>query len=363
MSSKEKFKLSKVKSITIAIILTLIFTIVTIWLTVDLIKETGDWSTFNIDFTSQGEAISAYASLLSGVLLFLTILFIVLQLVDQRRKEKLDKEDEQFKKNQRLQNRLAITSTFIEQIIKDILNQGGNLTEYYIKETTNPTLMSQCYFVLNKHSEALLNLNTEITYQAFQEFQPTEDWKKAYLNLSKQMHFYSEVFPHLQQNYHGHIQDKVTLKGQIQQSIHDFLSQLSNVQNNLVAEFNASGNLEIKLLLDFFKDFLDKYNDQCTFDKKAGDSNLTLYSTKHYQPFREGALQLIQRNNQFTPIVSPLLQQMSRIIIDVERLEAMAINFSADLKKQIDKYFVMSPDFLGKLEEIKNGIDIAKIKT
>lgn len=357
MDNKKKFPLSKIKSITIAVILTIVFTIATIWLTVDLIKETGDWSTFNIDFTGQGEAISAYAGLLSGVLLFLSILFIVLQLVDQRRKEKLDIEDEATKEKQRLRNRLAITSTFIEQIIKDILHQGENLTKYYNKETENPTLMNQCYFVLNKHSEALLNLDTEITYQAFQAFQPTDDWKKAYLNLNKQMHFYSDVFPHLQNNYHGHIRDKVTLKGQIQQSIHDFLSRISNVQNNLAAEFRATGNQDLKVLLDFFEDFLTKYNAQIGSDREAGDSNLTTYSSTHYQPFTEGAVEIIQQNNHFTQIVSPLLQQMSRIIIDVQRLEAMANNYSVDLKKQIDKYFVKTSDFLCRLEKVKNGID------
>lgn len=82
-----------------------------------------------------------------------------------------------------------------------------------------------------------------------------------------------------------------------------------------------------------------------------------MYSSIHYQPFTEGAVEIIQQNNHFTQIVSPLLQQMSRIVIDVQRLEAMANNYSADLKKQIDSYFVMTPDFLGKLEEIKNGID------
>ncbi len=347
------------KALLVAIIIIIIFTALSALLTIDIIKETGDWQTLDIDFTGQADAISAYAALLGGVLLFLSILFILIQLFDQRRKENLQKENEYKKEIQSYRNRLEITSTFIDQIKEDILKQGNKFIEYYKKENENPTLMNQCYFIINKDSETLLNLNTEITYQAFQWFQPTNDWKKAFLNLNKEMHFYSELLPHLRENYHQHINDKVSLKRHIQESIHDFLQDISDIHNNLVAEYRKSGDSNLVQVLDFFEDFRKKYNEQLNLDKKNGDSDLSLYKQKLYKPFTEDASAIINDHSYFTKMLSPIIQQMGRIIDDVGRLEALALNYSVDLKKQIDNYFVSKENSLKVLVEIKKGIDIS----
>ena len=59
--------------------------------TVDVIRETQNWEYFNIDFKGKPEIISAYSSLLSGLLGFLSILFVIYQI--DLNKEYLDGEN------------------------------------------------------------------------------------------------------------------------------------------------------------------------------------------------------------------------------------------------------------------------------
>lgn len=358
MSKKKKsfWTYNRIFRITLAI--SIVFIFISIWLSIDVIRETGTWYLFNVDFTGKSDIISAYASLLSGVLFFLSILFLILDMINQRRKNQVEIRKEKKTKKRELKDRLKITSIFIEDIKKNILHQGNNLAEYYNKELADKTLMNQCYFVLNKSVSTLLELDTITTYNAFQKFKPGHDgWKKNFLNLNKMMHFYKDVFPHLQQNYQGHIQDKVALKTQIQQSIHQFLAHLSNLQNNLVAELRAEPNDNLKEIVDFFEGFLITYKEQISQDKELGDSDLTLYSQEYYQPFADKGVALIQKHNYFTQIISPLLQQMGSIIIDVQRLEAMAKNYANDLKKNTKAYFIEDSEQLKTLTKIKEDLD------
>lgn len=358
MGKKKKPFWSYNRIFKITLTICIIFIFISIWLSVDVINETGTWYLFNVDFTNKSDIISAYASLLSGVLFFLSILFLILDMINQRRKTQAESLKEKKAKKRELKDRLKIISTFIEDIKKNILDQGDNLTEYYKAEERNPTLSNQCYFRINKATSTLLELDIMTTYNAFQKLKPgKEDWEKNFLNVHKILHFYNDVFPHLQENYNGQIKDKVALKNDISRHVEVFLAQFSNFHNVLAADYKSSPNAKFKEVLDFCDGFLKSYEAQIKEDKEIGDSNLTSYLRDYYEPFTKEAVTLIKKYTDFTQSISPFLQQMGHIIASVEKLEALGLNYAADLKTNTKSYFTEESEQLIKLSKIKTDID------
>ena len=76
------------------IVATALILLFLIYLTADVIGETKNWKYFDIDFENKNNIVSGYGTLIGGILSFLSILFVLFGLLEQRLqilKEKKDK--------------------------------------------------------------------------------------------------------------------------------------------------------------------------------------------------------------------------------------------------------------------------------
>ena len=88
-------KLRLYKKILIGITL-VVFLLILIF-TIDVIRETPNRSFLDIDFQNKNNIVSAYGTLIGGILAFLSILFVLFGLLEQRLEilnEKAEKEEE-----------------------------------------------------------------------------------------------------------------------------------------------------------------------------------------------------------------------------------------------------------------------------
>ena len=82
-------------------IISIVTAIILVVLTIDAIYEIDNWKWFNIDFDKRDHIVSAYGALIGGVLAFLSILFVIYQVLEQREQilqEKINSKIEYEKK-------------------------------------------------------------------------------------------------------------------------------------------------------------------------------------------------------------------------------------------------------------------------
>ena len=147
------------------IIIGLVFILIVL-ITVNLIDETEDWELFGIDFQNKDEIVSSYGTLIGGILSFLSILFVLISLLEQR--EQILKEKLEVIEAEKLEllNKLKLLSSFFKSSIDNIKLQGEEMKKFYVSEKEFPSKMNKMYFTTNKNFTRVIDLDTSSIYKA-----------------------------------------------------------------------------------------------------------------------------------------------------------------------------------------------------
>src|SRR5690606_25229417 len=254
--------LKKIKIYKLSIVgITIIFIVILLILTIDAIYETDNWEWFSVDFDKRDHVISAYGALIGGILAFLSILFIIYQVLEQREQIILEKKNIEKDKIEEQRDIIKLISSFLGSIIGDIKYQGQVLTTFYEKELLNPTLSNQAYFTVNDNFNRIIEMDYITVYRSFRYFFKDEkDWEKKFLNFYRNIDFYLKITPHLREKYTSQIDEKVKKKYAIQSSIQLFLKDLHKIRNKYISTypvppFNLFGFPYFKVLTDFWLEY------------------------------------------------------------------------------------------------------------
>ncbi|WP_109853234.1 hypothetical protein [Aquimarina sp. AU58] len=353
--------------ITVASILTLV---IVLFLTIDAVNETNNWKWFSVDFDKRNHIISAYGALIGGVLAFLSILFVIYQVLEQREQILKEKKETREEKVEEQRDLLKLISSFLGSIIGDIKHQGKDLKTFYKKELLHPTLSNQTYFTVNENFNRIIEMDYMTVYRSFRHFFKDEkDWEKKFLNFYRNIDFYLKITPHIREKYSSQMEEKVRLKYSIQTNIQSFLTDLHNIRNKYIQTYhippyNLFNFPYFKSLTDFwlnYRNYTDYINN--SINNSTIDSDLTDLKITYYEPlFNE--LLLLQKNRVPFEIdgIEKLTQDLGTIIIKIKQLEVFAINYAKDIKKYCDSYYVEDNVNLKNLIELKELIDLTQKK-
>ena len=182
--------------------ITIFIVILILIFTIDVISETDSWSFLNIDFEKKNNIVSAYGTLIGGILAFLSILFVLFGLLEQRQQilnEKYLKEQEE---NQELRDKLKLLSSYFKSTKDTIISQGNTLKDYYTKEQESPSEMNTMYFTANKNFTRIIDMDPLSIYKAIRtNFSNDEKWEKTFLNIYSIFDFYADGLKELQAKY------------------------------------------------------------------------------------------------------------------------------------------------------------------
>ena len=116
-------------------IISIVTAIILVVLTIDAIYEIDNWKWFNIDFDKRDHIVSAYGALIGGVLAFLSILFVIYQVLEQREQILQEKINSKIEYEKNLKDRLTLLSSFLKSLIEDIISHGKRMEVFFNKET------------------------------------------------------------------------------------------------------------------------------------------------------------------------------------------------------------------------------------
>ena len=221
-------KIGIFRSILIAVTISVF--IVIIWVTFDVINETNPRQ-IEIDFTSKPDIISAYGTLIGGILSFLSILFVILTLLEQRqqilRGEKIVERENQ----QELFDKLKLLNSFLVSMIDGVKKQGEILKEYYLAEQSQPSKMNKMYFIANRNFARAVEMDSLSIYKGIRLYLKNVDsnWEKTFLNLFTLIDFYKEGLEDLRTKYVAQINFKVEEQRKIGYSFLKLMNKCSTL--------------------------------------------------------------------------------------------------------------------------------------
>jgi hypothetical protein len=218
--------------ITLAVIF-IIFLFLVI-LSFDAANETENWQFLNFDFSKRDTIISAYGGLLGSILSFIAILFVILDLVYQRRQRTLEIEEKEASRIQELKDSLGFIQVYIDRLYQNNINQSKIATEYSKEEKEYPTEMNRMSFYPNTFPKLILDVDRQNIYKALREFKPGEDWKKTYVDLYKIADFYDKSTTEVTAKHQIHLNKKYKHSSEIAISLDTLIDEVSNVRNGII---------------------------------------------------------------------------------------------------------------------------------
>jgi large-conductance mechanosensitive channel len=327
-------------------------------ITVNLINETENWKFFGIDFANKDAIVSSYGALIGGVLSFLSILFVLISLLEQRQQVLREKQELVDVEKNELLDKLKLLSSFFKSSIDNIVLQGEEMKKFYIPEKEFPSTMNKMYFTTNKNFTRVIDLDPSHIYKAINMyFGQTSDWEKMFLNIYSIFDFYSEALKDLKVKYESQINFKV----KEQRKISENLKKLLNNGAYLVDEYKINKGTEYlsypwSNLMNEFTPLYYGYLDECK--KRKEPTSLRFVSDNLLSPFLQTAMKI--RNDFGYDVYGSrtIVHLTSDIRKRINEVEAHCKNYAEDIEYHYLNSFAEKNENLLKLDEYKQKMDL-----
>ncbi len=293
-----------------------------------------------------------------GILSFLSILFVLISLLEQR--EQILKEKLEVIEAEKLEllNKLKLLSSFFKSSMDNIKLQGEEMKKFYVSEKEFPSRMNKMYFTTNKNFTRVIDLDTSSIYKAINSnFGQNTDWEKMFLNIYSIFDFYSESLKELREKY----QSQINFKVEEQKKISDDLKKLLNIGANLVDEYKINfgeGYLTYPWsnLMNEFTPIYYGYLDEC--EKKNEVSDLRIISNELLLPLLKDAMEIRQHYGHDIYGSRIIVNLASDVRKRINEVEAHCKNYAEDIEYQYSIYFMENNENLIKLREYKAKFDL-----
>jgi hypothetical protein len=355
MPKKNMKKINYYKIILIIITLTIILLIVIF--TIDVITETKNPIPFDIDFENKNNIVSAYGTLIGGILAFLSILFVLFGLLEQRQiisNENILKEKEY---KEELLDKLKLLSSYFNSTIIDLKKQGAILNKYSIQEQESPSEMNRMLFTSNRNFTRIIDMDPLSIYKAMRiNFITNKNWENTYLNIYSIFDFYSQGLQELKHKYESQIRFKVKQQRKITFKIRELLNECTKLTDEYKIE--SPDDYLNKEWVIFINEFTKRYYDYLTNCKKNNEvTNLRIVSDSLLLPFLNN-LEVLRNNPGLEkPICQKIIMTSSNIRKDISEIEFHCVYYAKDIEKQFKEYFSDDNEQINELKKIKKQID------
>lgn len=342
---------------TLLIIITFVVISLIIIFTIGVIRETPNWSFLSIDFKNKDNIISAYGTLIGGILAFLSILFVLFGLIEQRLQILNEKDEKEEEDKQELIDQLKLLSSYFKSTIDNILAQGKKFSEYSKKEQDLPSEMNTMYFITNNNFTRIIDINPLSIYKSIRtNFQTDENWEKMFLDIYRIFDFYSNALRELKEKYESQIDFKIKEQKKINFKIKTLVNKCSTLVDKYKIKYPKKymSYPWVKLANNLTKKHY-VYLDNC--EKNNKPTSLREVSDKLLYPFLKEAMKLRDNPGYEKPICRKVVVSTGNIRKDISEIEFYCIHYARDIEKQFNEYFSEESKLLKQLKQLKLGID------
>lgn len=336
-------------TIYISTLLTLIYLFV---LTKDVIIETDNPDSFNLDFENKPNQIMAYASLLAGILSFISILFIFLDLLYQRRLNTEEKEKEKQEVINEYYSTIELLLMFIEKMKSETIQSIIAQRLYSISEEKYPLKVNQTAYFTRTFTKMFNKIKTESLYDAFKHLNFEGNWKKYFFDINSIQSFLHKGIDELEKTNDIHSKKKYLEIIKIEEHLTECTDILELRCNEIAGSSeNIDKTIEYKLLenqLEIIKEILN--------NKVKTNYLLELWEEQFLTPFRSFIVNFIKEIG-LTDEIKSLMFHHKKATRLIEKVKLDSFNKSKNIIQQIELLNEESEYFI-KLNEIEIEIKL-----
>jgi len=352
MSAFNKIKKIIILSSIISIILLFVFTI-------DIINDEPNWGWFDIDFDNV--KVSYYGTLISGLLSFLAILFVIYSLADQREQILDEKKDKENLLIEDYKSRLNLLNSFLKNILSEIKLQGERMEEFYKKELEKPSQTHLMHFSANYSFRRIFEMDILVNYKAIKYFfYQDNDWENLFIDLNNFVDFYSENLIEHREKYISHIKDKVSRQEEINFLCKDFFDVGDKLINNYYSEFGKEDYLNhswSNAVHEFIPAYYGYINENT---EKKEQTDFRVLSDNFFYEFILYAMEIRAREGFDNRGSQELVGIASSIRKKIFEIEMYSRHYGENIEYYFKEYFNVDCESYKNFESIKNKIE-AKI--
>lgn len=338
--------------------LTLLSLVFVLFLSIEIVNETHNWVYFDIDYREMSDEISAYGTLIGGVLSFLSVLFVLYNIYEVRGQLESEKREKENEEKDKMLNKLKLISNVLIVTTDEIKSQGQNMKTFYEIERIAPSEMHQMYWNTNKHFGRLMNMDFEEMYKAFETFFKNDlNWNKTFLNLYNLNDYYGEALKELKEKYTEQIHYKVSEQKLIGARMDEVQVMASDLIDDYKSTYGNTSYLTFPWSIAV-NQFVTDYYTYLEQKKVAGEvPDLRYISDNIYLPFLREAMRLRAIGGYDTFGVKNIVKLMVKVRRNIDEVETYCLQYADDVEKQYETYFSEDNETIKVYIDLKKKLD------
>ena len=264
-----------------------------VFLTFQAVEETENWKWFDLDYTRRHNIISAYGTLIGGILAFMSILFVLFQVYEQREQLQLEKQEKIIEERQDYLSRLRLLNSFLKALILDIERLGEDLQDYCKRVRKEPSSTHFMHFYMNSNFSRVIDMDVHTNYKAFQlHFPSNEEWEMLFLNFYSRVDLYSDKIGYIRNSYNVHIREKEENQRELAGTIEKFMNEGAKLIDEYIGVYGREQcfNHPWSSLVRDLSDGYHKYILSCVSNNEV--PNTRFLSDHFLKPFITKGIQL-----------------------------------------------------------------------
>lgn len=332
----------------ISIIILLVIGIIT----AKVINQTENPSLFDIDFDKKEHIITSYSTLVGVLLTFLSFIYVIYTIIQQKEQYDNDKLEEKEKEKNALFDRMKLVNNLLKEIIGHISDTGKEMEAFFIEEKKSPLKNNQMSFYTNRNYYRLLELDYLSIFNSFQEYSSDDDKTKSFNTLYKIVDFYSESIVEQKEKYQYHIKNKFERKLKIADELNLVMDNASKILEDYKIDFTENEDYKnnkwyqlLNGLIAFYYERIPR-NDEANYEKL--DKEVLLL-------FLEEANK-IRKDIGFEKKIQDLVLQISGIRKQLYSIKMESINFGEQMEKRFNNYYSTKSTVFIDLVELSEQI-------
>lgn len=323
-------------------------------ITVKVIYQTKNPSLFDIDFDNKDHIISSYGILVGVLLTFLSIVFVIYNIIQQKEQYDNDKLEQNEKENNSLFDRLKLVVNLLDEICGHIAETGEEMKTFYNAEKSSPLKNNQMYFYTSKNYYRLLELDYHSIFAAFQEFDTEIDKTKSFNDLYRKVDFYSESIVETKERYQYHIKDKYQRKVKIANELNSVMDNATRMTEEYKSDLAENDRYTQNKWYELLNGLLAFYYERIPKDDEADyeqiDKEVLLL-------FLEEALKL-RKSIGFEKDTQDLVLNISGIRKQLFALKIESSDFGGEIQRLFNNYYSTENVTFKELCKLKNDIEL-----
>ena len=321
-------------------------------ITYKLIFKTENPSLFEIDFDKKAHIISSFGALIGSLLTFLSIIFVVYTVIQQKEQYNNDKYLEAEKERNALFDRLKLVHNLLNEISKHVTETGTQMKSFFNKEKEYPLANNMMSFYTNKDYYMFLELDFQSIFSSFQMFSDESDKTKSFNSLYKYVDFYSESITEQKEKFQYHIKDKYERKQKVAYELNDIMDDASRMIEEYKTEFSEGQKYKDKLWYQILNGLIASYYDRIT---EKDEADFELIETEVLYVFLRDA-DLVRKEIGFEKRTQDLALKIASIRKQLFSIKMESFDFADQMERRFSDYYSSESTSFKKLNELNDKI-------